>query len=129
MKNTRKTFGNICLIGALVCFALAMICIVCDFENLFFPFAMLYAFGLILGIILRIGDFFKWRGRMLMQGMQEANLPSAPVYFPSQQAFPVTQPEITHQPEKNPPSIKFCRHCGKVIVKDFAFCPACGEKI
>ena len=123
MKNARKTIGNICLIGGIISFALAIICLTGNLRGLFPLFCMLYAFGIILGIILRIGDFFKWRGRMLMQGMQEASVPSTPAYTPAQQSAPAYQPEAPAS------SIKFCRHCGKVITKDFAFCPACGEKI
>lgn len=110
MKNTlRKTIGNICLIGALICFALAMICLGSDLDDLFQPLCMLYAFGLILGIILRIGDFFKWRGKMFAQGINEAS------------TNPVSAP--------NPPASGFCPHCGNGLASRTAFCPHCGNKL
>lgn len=96
----RKTIENILFILAFICI------LVLFFGDLDYDQSKvvgpIYAFSLIGGIILRIGDFFKWRGKMTAQGMSEVKKENA---------------------------MYFCPHCGKSLTSKTTFCPYCGNKL
>ena len=53
----------------------------------------------VIGLLLRAKDIIRWRGKMLMQGVQEAK------------------------------AEKYCSKCGKGLKKDDTFCSGCGSKV
>lgn len=102
MKDkTRKALSNFFFVLALIC----GIIVLCSRVFHFGGFGVLATFGIgievcaIIGLILRAKDILKWRGKMLMQGVQEAK------------------------------AEKYCSKCGKGLKKDDTFCSGCGSKV
>ena len=97
----RKVIGNILLIIGLGSFALMMCSQILDWDIEMNNFALPYVVGLVGGIALRIGDFFKWRAKKHQEGIEEA------------------MGKYSH----------FCPHCGKGLNANTAFCPHCGKAL
>lgn len=93
----RKTIGNICFVLAGI-FVLLLMFTEIDMGIL----GPLFAIFMWAGIILRIGDFFKWRAKKHAEGLREAAQQSASGY---------------------------CPKCGAGLAADTAFCPKCGNKV
>ena len=103
----RKVIGNILLIIGLGSFALMMCSQILDWDIEMKNFALPYVIGLVGGIALRIGDFFKWRAKKHQEGINEARGNSANTAGAAQ----------------------FCPHCGKPLSSKTAFCPHCGKAL
>ena len=97
----RKTIGNIFFIIGGVSLLIFLFLIVIDSDVDLEIFAILYAIGFWGGVILRIGDFFKWRAKKHHEGIMEAMAESS----------------------------RFCPYCGKGLNAETAFCPHCGNKL
>ena len=70
------------------------------------PFLPLTLFG---GIGLLLGDYYKWRGKKIQQGIYEA-----------QQEMQINrQQTVSH----------YCPHCGRPLTNNTPFCPFCGNKL
>ncbi|MBE6807405.1 MAG: zinc ribbon domain-containing protein [Ruminococcaceae bacterium] len=96
----KKIIGNTLLVLAFVVVAIVAVADV-DHDT-FSILGLLYAFCLIGGIVLRIGDFFKWRAKKHAEGFQEAAQQKAS---------------------------RYCSKCGSGLTADTVFCPKCGNKV
>lgn len=97
----RKTIGNIFFIIGGVSLLIFFFLIVTDSDTDKELFGILFAVGFWGGVILRIGDFFKWRAKKFHEGIEEA------------------------KSQYN----RFCPHCGKGLNAETAYCPHCGNKL
>ncbi len=99
--KTRKKISNLFFVLAAVSGLIALFMQIMDIG--FSVQRVAFTFGIeifaILGLLFRLKDILKWRGKMLMQGIQEAK------------------------------AEKYCSKCGKALNKDDTFCSGCGSKI
>ena len=99
--KTRKRISNFFFVLALIC----GIIVICSRIFNFGGFGVLATSGIgievcaIIGLLFRAKDILKWRGKMFMQGVQEAK------------------------------AEKYCSKCGKGLNKDDTFCSGCGNKV
>ena len=93
----QKIIGNTCFALAAVFMLLLMFT---DWEmDILAP---LFGICMWAGIILRAGDFFKWRGQKHAEGFREAAQQKAD---------------------------RYCSKCGHGLLADTAFCPKCGNRV
>ncbi len=93
----RKIIGNCCFVLAGILLLLEM------FANPDVDFiGPLCAISMWAGIILRVGDFFKWRAKKHAEGFKEAAQQKAD---------------------------RYCAKCGNGLTEDVVFCPKCGNKV